>query len=290
MARIGSLGETMKERSWWQRVTVSAFVVACGVYMMGCSCLVFGQSKLVYFPTKEIDWTPARAGLRYEDVTLTAAKGQTINAWYVPCEGARGTVIFAHGNGENISWLFDYVEFYRTLKMNVFLFDYRGYGRSTGKPSEKATYEDVTACWKYLTEERKVPANKIVLSGRSLGGAVVAWLAAREKPAGLVLESTFTSVPDMGAEIFPWLPVRLIARIHYDTKAIIGDIRCPILVAHSPTDDVIPYKHGRKLYELAQAPKRFAELRGDHNCSPWEKGSTYASALDEFLTECLSTN
>lgn len=271
-----------------KRVISTAFISIAGVYLVGCSCLLLGQDKLVYFPNKEITWTPAQGGFSYDDVMLVTEGRQRINAWFIEKKNARGTILLAHGNGENIGNLFDYAEFYTALGMNVMLFDYRGYGRSEGRPSEKATYEDIMACWKYLTFDRGISPSNIVIVGRSLGGGVASWLAVRVKPAGLVLESTFTSVPDVGAEVFPWLPVRLVARIHYDTKDIIGQMGCPVLIAHSPQDEVIPYKHGQKLFDLAQDPKVFVEMTGGHNSSPWERGSAYPKALDEFLAQCLN--
>jgi hypothetical protein len=271
-----------------KRIISTALMSIAGVYLVGCSCLLLGQDRLVYFPTKEITWTPAQAGFKYDDVMLVTEGRQSINAWFVTKENARGTILLAHGNGENIGNLFDYVEFYTALGMNVMLFDYRGYGRSEGRPTEKATYEDIMACWKYLTYDRGLAPSKIVIVGRSLGGGVASWLAVRVKPAGLALDSTFTSVPDVGAEVFPWLPVRLLARIYYDTKDIIAQMKCPVLIAHSSQDEVIPYKHGRRLYDLAKEPKSFVEMKGGHNSSPWERGNDYPKALDEFLTRCLA--
>jgi len=262
------------------------FLLALGYAMMlllGYLC----QSKLVFMPPRDVSWTPAMAGLAYEDLRLEAAPGQRINAWFIPGDDARGTLIFAHGNGENIGWLMDYVEFYRQFRVNVLFFDYRGYGNSAGKPSENATYEDAAAVWKYLTETRGVSPSQIVIAGRSLGGAVAAHLANEVTPAGLILESSFTCVPDIGAHYFPWLPVRLIARIHYDTKSIIGSINCPVLIAHSPVDEVIPYSHGRRLFELAREPKSFVDMSAGHNDSPRDKGRDFEKAVDEFLSKCL---
>lgn len=273
-----------KARSMTYTILFYVVVIAVAGFVSGCASIFLRQSSMVYFPHSDIAVTPDKYGMKYEDLTLTPAPGATINAWFVPCDSARATVIFCHGNGENIGDDMDYIDFYIGLKANVLIFDYRGYGRSSGKPSEQATYEDIMACWKYLTETRGIPASEIVLIGRSLGGGVASWLASKVEPRGLVLESTFTSVPDRGAELFPFLPVRLLARIHYDTRARLPEIKCPILILHGRQDEVIPYAHGERLFQAANEPKHFVEIRGTHNDGPYEKGDAYRAALDGFLS------
>ena len=127
------------------------------------------------------------------------------------------------------------------------------------------SYRDAEAAWSWLTKERKLIAGDIVVLGESLGGAVAAWLAARVKPRALILASAFTSVPDLGSQVYPFLPVRLISRFSYDTRAAIDAVNAPILVAHSRDDDIIPFAHGKALFEAAREPKRFLEMRGGHN-------------------------
>jgi len=270
-----------------RRILIAAVVVAVAGYLGLALLVAVFQSRFVYMPPREILWTPREAHIDYEDLELTTADGGTINAWFVPDDGARGTLIFCHGNAENIGGLQDYIEFYRTFGVNVLVFDYRGYGNSSGKPSEKATYEDVLACWKYLTEKRGMPPEKIVVYGRSLGGAVAAWLAARERPRALILESAFTSVPDVAAAALPFLPVRLLAHIRYETKDYIRRVKCPVLVMHGPSDEVIPFEHGKSLFEIANEPKRFVEMKGFHNDSPWTRGEEFRNAVDEFLSARL---
>ncbi|MCP4378036.1 MAG: alpha/beta hydrolase, partial [bacterium] len=164
---------------------------------------------------------------------------------------------------------------------------YRGYGQSEGSPSEQGTYRDAEAAWTYLTRKRKIDASKIVLFGRSLGGAVAAWLAVEKHSAGVILESTFTSVPDRGAELYKYLPVRFLARINYNTLGRIDKLRCPLLVIHSPDDEIIPYHHGQQLFESAKEPKRFLEISGGHNGGHITSGTLYTNALAEFLTGAI---
>jgi hypothetical protein len=225
------------------------------------------QSRLVYFPQigREIAATPLAYGLAFEPVTLATADGEKLAAWWVPNERAAGTVLILHGNAGNISHRLDYLTMFHRLGYASLIVDYRGYGQSTGSPSEEGTYRDAEAAWHWLTNERGTAAGDIVVLGESLGGAVAVWLAARVKPRALVIASVFTSVADLGAQVYPFLPVRLISRFSYDSLAAIQSVKAPILIAHSRDDDIVPFAHGKALYEAAPEPKQFLEMRGGHN-------------------------
>ena len=251
----------------------------------------FGQGRLVYFPEpgREIRATPGDLGLAYQNLTLETGDGERLHAWFVPHDKARGAVILLHGNAGNISHRLDYVAMFHRLGLSTLIFDYRGYGRSTGKPSETGLYRDADAAWKYLVAERGIAAGRIVLFGESLGGAVAARLAAQERPAALVLASAFTSVPDLGSELYPWLPIRWLARMRYDTRAALRSVTCPVLVAHSPQDDIVPFRHGQALFAAAAEPKEFLETAGGHNQAflfarpDWV--DVFAGFLDAHLAE-----
>jgi fermentation-respiration switch protein FrsA (DUF1100 family) len=225
------------------------------------------QDRLIYFPHagREAASTPAARGVPYDDFTITTADGEKLNVWWVPASSPRGAVLLFHGNAGNISHRIEYALMFRTLGYSTLLVDYRGYGKSSGKPSEEGTYRDADAAWRWLTHTRAIPEDRIVLFGESLGGGVASWLAARHTPRALVLASTFTSTVDLASQIYSFLPVKLISRYRYDTLERLGRIRTPVLVIHSPQDDIIPYSHGRRLYEAAREPKAFLELRGGHN-------------------------
>jgi uncharacterized protein len=227
----------------------------------------FAQDRLVYFPGvgREMRATPGDAGLAYETLTLKTEDGEQLQAWFVPREKARAAVILFHGNAGNISHRLEYLAMFHRMGLATLIFDYRGYGRSTGKPSEEGLHRDAEAAWKFLVGERGIPADRIVLFGESLGGAVAARLAAQERPAALILASVFTSVPELGGDLYPWLPVKWLARMRYDTRAALKGVTCPVLVAHSPEDEIVPYRHGRVLFEAAPQPKAFLELAGGHN-------------------------
>ena len=273
---------TKARRMFWNVLRVVIIVYLCLSLLM---CAV--QSRLVYFPLDRIDATPDMVGLRYEEVALTASDGVRLAGWFVPAEEPRGVALFCHGNAGNISHRLDTVQMHRGLGLSSFVFDYRGYGASGGKPSEQGTYRDAEAAWRYLTETRRVPAERIVLHGRSLGGPIAAWLATQHTPRALILESTFTSLPDLGAQLYWFLPVRLISRFRYDTRRYLHDVACPVLVVHSPGDDIIPFRHGQRLFEAAREPKTFLEIAGTHNEGWSDSGTHYTVGLNDFLATHL---
>lgn len=247
--------------------------------------LFFFQSQLVFYPQldRALSATPAQIGLPFEEVQMKAADGVELHGWYVPVAKPRGTVLFTHGNAGNISHRLDYVAMFHRLGYNLLIFDYRGYGNSSGAPSEPGTYLDAGSAWAYLTQIKHEPACRIALFGESLGGAVAAQLAAQHQPAALVLASSFTSVPDLGQQFYPWLPVRWLARIRYDTRASLQQAHVPLLVAHSPQDEIIPYAHGQALFAAARAPKTFLDLAGGHNDGFIFMRESWVGTLRDFL-------
>ncbi len=237
------------------------------VYLIVVFLVYAGQSRLIYFPEieQEISNKPSAIGLDYTSVNMATADGERLHGWWVSGPDAKGTVLFFHGNAGNISQRINYLSMFKRLGYNTLLFDYRGYGQSSGVPSESGTYLDAQAGWRYLTEIQNISPERIILFGESLGGAVAAWLAAREKPGLLVLASTFTSVPNLAAQIYPFLPVRWITRFHYNTLESLQSVTCPVFIAHSPEDEIIPFEHGQQLFQAASAPKQFLPLEGGHN-------------------------
>jgi fermentation-respiration switch protein FrsA (DUF1100 family) len=167
------------------------------------------------------------------------------------------------------------------------IIDYRGYGRSSGKASEEGSYLDADTAWRHATEVLGYPAARIVLFGESLGGAVATQLAVARKPGALVLASSFTSVPDLGAEIYPWLPIRLLARIRYDSRERLAAVSSPVLVIHSRQDDIIPFVHGERLFAAARDPKQFLEIAGSHNEGVVFDREVWVRQFDDFLRSAL---
>jgi uncharacterized protein len=241
------------------------------------------EQHQMYAPLSELEATPAEAGMAYEDVFLTAADGVRLHGWWVPAERDRGAVLFCHGNAGNISHRLESIAVFRRLGLNVLIFDYRGYGRSGGSPDEEGTYRDAEAAYRYLREERGINPGRIVIFGRSLGGAMAIELARRVEAAALVCESTFTSAAEMGKLIYPSLPVGLIIRNKYDSLSKVSALTLPVLFIHSPEDELVPFAHGEALFRAAPEPKEFLRIAGGHGDGFLATGPYYQEGLDSFL-------
>ena len=243
------------------------------------------EDRFIYFPTRDLEGTPDGLGLEYEEA-LFASEGHRLHGWFIP--GPLDiTWLWTHGNGGNISHrLENLLMVHRRLGVSVFIFDYRGYGRSEGTPSEQATYRDAEAALEYLQGIPSAQDDRIVLYGRSLGAAVAVELALRrgDSIAGLILESGFSSIPAMARRAYPFLPVGPLLRTRYDSLSKMGRIRTPVLVMHSPEDEVVPFEEGQKLFRAAPEPKTFHAIAGGgHNETYIAGGEAYWQALDRFL-------
>ena len=271
------------------RMLFSLTIMAAIAYGALALVIFIAQPGLIYYPEagRHIIAAPDYVGLAYEPIEISTADGETLHGWFVPAPAAKGTMLFFHGNAGNISHRMEYLLMFHRLGYNTFIFDYRGYGQSSGSPSESGTYLDAQSAWRYLTEAKGIPPARIVLFGESLGGAVAAWLAMNEKPGALVLASVFTSVPDMAAKIYPFLPVRLLSRFDYNTIEYLQSVTCPVFVAHSPQDDIVPFAHGRALYQAASEPKQFLELQGGHNSGFIFMQEDWMKALGKFIDTSL---
>lgn len=273
------------------RVARLSVLAAALLWSLAVAGLYYGQGILMYHPLSEHRSNPAEHGLAYEDVNLETRDGETLSAWYVPAEAgrSRGVVLYCHGSGANIGYRVRIVELLHTLDVDVLMFDYRGFGHSTGDPDEMGTYLDVDAAWRYLTHERGVDPGRIVLYGRSMGGPIAAWLATREHPAGLVIDSSFTSLPDYIDDNYPrYLIVPSLIEYEYATRRYIADVDSPVLVVHSRDDGMIPFRHADVLFAAAPSPKSFLELRGGHSEGPFESGEIYLEGLRGFLDSVLA--
>lgn len=243
------------------------------------------QRHLIYFPTRDWIATPRAVGMHYEDVWLTTEDDVRVHGWFVATPGARATVLHLHGNAGNISHRVERIKWFGELGFSVFLIDYRGYGRSEGRPSEEGTYRDARAAWRYLTERRGLRPDQVVVHGESLGSAIAIWLAAEHTPGALMVESGFTSLTALGAELYPWLPVRWLLHHRYPSAANLPRVRAPVLVIHSRGDEIIPFHHGRALYAAAREPKQLLELTGTHNEGFYLNRALYARGMRAFLPE-----
>ena len=245
------------------------------------------QPAMTFFPARELVATPTDWGLEYTDVYLRTEDAVNVHGWYIPKPGADRALLFLHGNGGNISHRGDSIEIFHRLGFHVLIIDYRGYGLSAGHPGEAGLYRDAAAAWNYLRETAGIPAQNIVIFGRSLGGAVAAQLAAEVDAGALILESTFSSARDFAAQVFPVLSRVLYLRYGFDTVARLQRVDYPVLVLHSPDDDIIPFALGRKVYDAAQGTKHFVTLRGDHNSGFLMSQPGYEAELRLFIDRHL---
>jgi fermentation-respiration switch protein FrsA (DUF1100 family) len=271
----------------------SLLLILGTLYLLLMVYVFFTQSRMLYFPelpSRKITTTPDLYALPYENVELVTEDGLKLHGWFIPVNEPRATLLFFHGNAGNISHRMESLEIFHKLGLETLIFDYRGYGQSEGQPSENGTYLDAEAAWRFLTEKRRIPPRKILLFGRSLGAALASNLARDHQPMGLILESAFTSVPDLAATLYPFLPVRLLSRFRYNNRQNLQAITSPVLVVHSREDEIIPYEHGRQLFASAGEPKAFLAMRGGHNDGFLVTGKDYIEGLDNFIRKCMSSN
>jgi len=243
------------------------------------------EESFIFFPEARIDQTPRDVGLAFDDVYFTTSDGIRLNGWFVPSPGARLTLLWSHGNAGNISHRVENIKLlHEKVKINVFIFDYRGYGRSEGKVSEEGTYRDATAALRYLRSRNDIDPKRIVFFGRSLGAAVAADLAAREECLALILETPFVSIREMAKAAFPFLPIGPLLRTRYDIVEKIEKVHVPVLVLHGDRDEVVPYEQGKRVFEAAREPKEFYAIRGaHHNDTFLAGGENYFAALRSFI-------
>lgn len=245
------------------------------------------EKKGIYYPSKEIVFNPTDAGLEYEDIFFLTDDNLRLNGWFIPSENPQGTLLFCHGNAGNISHRVEIIDIFRKLNLNVFIFDYRGYGRSQGIPNEQGLYQDAREAYQYLLGRPDVDKEAIVIYGKSIGANVAINLASKVDAACLISESGFTSAYDMGKKLFPYLPIKWMITIKYDALEKIKDITIPKLIIHSRDDEIIPFRLGERLFEAAPQPKEFYQMRGSHNEAIFMNREEYSSRVNNFLSKYL---
>jgi fermentation-respiration switch protein FrsA (DUF1100 family) len=243
------------------------------------------EHSRVYHPKRQLEATGAELGRPFENVFFKSSDGVELNGWFYPAAASapheQWVFLNCHGNGGNISHRLGLYQALLDLGANVFSFDYRGYGASQGKPTEEGTYLDAQAAYQWLRKKGFAGKN-IIVYGESLGGGIASELCTREETGGLILQSTFTSLRELGAELYPWLPVRLVGKIRYDTRSKLPRLKIPVLVMHSRDDGLIGFRHSQENFAAANEPKIFRELRGGHSDDAWEAPG-FKSALETFL-------
>ncbi len=254
------------------------------VAILFVSYVRYVENNLVFYPSSDMEFIPKDIGLSYEDIYFEAQDGVSLNGWLIKAPKAKGTLIFCHGNAGNISNRLEKIKTFYELGVNVFIFDYRGYGKSEGKPSEKGLYADAHGAYAYLLSRKDIDLKYIFAYGCSLGGAVAIDLAAKQRLFCLIVDSSFSSARDMAKIILPIAPSFLI-KMKFDSVAKVKVIKIPKLFLHRKEDEVIPYRLGQKLFGEASDPKIFKENRGSHNDGYQQYKDLFVKNISSFLSE-----
>jgi fermentation-respiration switch protein FrsA (DUF1100 family) len=244
-------------------------------------------SRFIYYPEPHWLVTPVSLNLEAEDVLLTPEPGVQLHAWFFPHPEPLATLLFCHGNAGNVSHRLENVAYLLQTGFQVFLFDYRGYGHSSGRPSEQGLYRDAATAWMHLLGRADTAGAPRIIFGRSLGGAVAVDLATHAVADALIVESTFSSVHTLARLVFP-LPLPALP-VKYDSLSKIGQVRMPLLVIHGEKDELIPFAQGRSLFEAASEPKTWYPVRGaGHNDTYLVGGDAYFRRLATFVGNLAS--
>ena len=264
---------------------ILALLLLYAVFLVAC------EDKIIYHPHKYPQgiWNPSSFNVKVEDVFFLAKDGTKLHGWYIPSANAQATLLWFHGNAGNLTHRLENIQQLQPLALNIFIFDYRGYGKSEGKPSEAGIYQDSQAAYDFLIQEKNVvPLESLFLFGRSLGGICAVEVASSNPAAGLILESVFTSARDMAGQVFPLLPIGWALRSKFSAIEKVPHLQLPKLFLHGTKDEIVPYKLGRKLYSAAANPKEFYDIEGaGHNDTYAVGGREYFSALNRFITDTL---
>jgi fermentation-respiration switch protein FrsA (DUF1100 family) len=256
------------------------------VYAGMLAVLLLLEDRLVFRPAPAGVYWRQPPNDRVLDVDLRSADGTALHAWWCPTEGwgpEQGALLYCHGNGGNVSGYSRLITRWQQGPMHqaLLLVDYPGYGRSEGRPSEAGCYAAADAAYDWLTSVQEVPARRVLIYGESLGGGVAVELASRRDHRGLILEKTFTSIPDVAVHLVPLLPGRWVVRNRFDNVSRIGQCRRPVFIAHGTADGTVPFEQGQILFAAANEPKQFLRMEGyRHNDAP---APEFDEALARFL-------
>jgi pimeloyl-ACP methyl ester carboxylesterase len=281
---MSTSSKSEKLRRYWPTLAVAGGFGALG-YLRNR-----WQRQKLFGPDRHLEdeRDPAAFGLEVEDRFFAAGAGVELHGWWIPRRRARGTLLYCHGSSGSIVDRIELLATLRRLRVNLFVFDYRGYGRSTGEPSEAGLFRDVRAAWDHLVEQLGVPPAEILLFGHSLGGAVAIDCALDRPAAGLVVESSFTQVRDLARASYPRLPLHLVARNQFRSIHKVGRLTLPKLFIHGSVDERVPPTLGRRLYEAAAEPKELYLVPGaGHNDLHAQGGVPYVRRISRFRTRCL---
>ena len=242
------------------------------------------EKSSLFFPMRELTITPAIVGLKYEEVYFNTFDNKKLHGWFIANDSARFTVIFAHGNAGNIGHRVEKIKLLYDIGVSVFIFDYRGYGRSEGAASEAGLYRDTEAAYDYIVKIRKIPEDSVILYGESIGGAPVIDLARKARVRALITEEAFSSIKDMARTAYPILPAFIFSS-RFDSLSKIPEVECPKLIIHSVDDEIVPLSLGEKLYAAANPPKQFLKIRGSHNTAFFDSQDVFTREVKAWIAK-----
>lgn len=267
------------------RVYLRVALSIAALTLVGCRI----EDRFIFHPSAEIVQTPLHAGLQFQDHYFITTDGVRLNGWFIPRPGARATLVWFHGNAGNIGHRVENIKLlHDKVKVNIFIFDYRGYGRSAGSVSEEGTYRDGAAALAFVHQRLGIAADQLIIFGRSLGAAVAVEMALRFPCQGVILETPFTSIRDMAKTVLPILPIGAILQTRFDVVGKVGKIKAPLLVLHGDRDEVVPYEQGKQVFAAAQGAKEFYTINGaNHNDTYRVGGDAYFDRLHSFIAKVL---
>lgn len=267
-------------------LSARALLILFSVTLLVTGWMLIFEEQYIYYPSNELMHTPATVGLKYEEINLITEDGITLHGWFMPHPATRFTLLHFHGNAGNISHRLHLYEHWHKIGLSIFAIDYRGYGKSSGIPSEAGLYSDARASWNAVRHRHGVPASNIIIAGRSLGCAVAAKLATEQNPAALVLETPFTNIPDMATVLYPWIfPIRFLARSKFNTLDLIRRVSVPVMVISAENDMLVPATMSKRIHAAANPPKVLISLPGNHNDFDLSSPSTYSKAWRQWLDD-----
>ncbi|MFA5059592.1 MAG: alpha/beta hydrolase [Candidatus Omnitrophota bacterium] len=261
---------------------IKLLIALIAVFILLVGFVRYFEANSIFHPTTEMPVNPNLIGFDYEDVYFKTQDNLLLNGWFIKSPGALTTVLFFHGNAGNISHRLEKIVLFRQLGLNTFIIDYRGYGKSEGKPTEEGIYKDASAALDYLSTRDDINRNRLIVYGDSLGGVVAVDLASRKKVAALIVDSSFPSAADVSKTIFPFIP-SFFLRTKMDSAKKVKQVTIPKLFIHSTNDEIIPFALGKKLFDLAGSPKEFLSITGGHNTNHIDSHDVLIKNITQFL-------
>jgi fermentation-respiration switch protein FrsA (DUF1100 family) len=266
-------------------IIIIFFLIILSIVIIFFLGVKFYEKKMIFFPFKDIEAFPSDYGIDFENIFFKTPDNIQINGWFIPSKSASKTILLFHGNAGNLSHRIEIIEMFSKLKVNSFIIDYRGYGKSNGKPSEKGIYIDAMASYEYLVNQKKIKPVNIIVYGKSLGTVVAIDLASKVKIDKLIVDSGLTSAKDMSKIIFPFLPLDIFLSVKFDSINKIKKVNCPKLFIHSTHDKTIPFSMGQQLFNMAIEPKQFYQSTGTHNEFLYINKTSISKILANFINQ-----